>query len=96
MGSNSYFCKIIADVFLYVNNHLNAPDQQIAKTSVFIDMLTLDPLIKCIWFATSGCFLPSLFLWKQLMLWFGGLWSLLRTPAQIVDRRQTETSEGFI
>ena len=54
MGSNSYFSRIIADDFLpshSVNTHLNAPDHQTAKTSAFIEVLTLTDkqLIKSIW-----------------------------------------------
>ena len=44
IGSNNYFCKIIADVFPpwhCVNTHLNAPDQQTDKPSAFIEVLTL-------------------------------------------------------
>ena len=52
MGSNSCFSKIIADVFPpwhLVNIQLNAPDQQTANTSAFIEVITLtdDELIKC-------------------------------------------------
>jgi len=51
MGSNNCSSKIIADVFPpwhCVSTHLNALDQQTAKTSAFIQLVTLadDQLIK--------------------------------------------------
>ncbi len=63
-GSNNCFSKIIADVLTpwhCVNTHLKAPDQQTAKTSAFIEVLTLadDQLIKGIRLAVSDCYLPS-------------------------------------
>ena len=38
-----------------VNTHLNAPDQQTGKPSIFIEVLTLtdDQLIKCIWLTAA-------------------------------------------
>ena len=44
MGGNNGFTTITADVFPpshCVNTNLNAPDQQTAKTSAFIDVVTL-------------------------------------------------------
>jgi len=41
MGSHNCFSKIVADVLHFVNTHPIAPDQQIAKTSAFIEPLTL-------------------------------------------------------
>jgi len=53
IGSNSCFSKIIADVFHpwnSVSTHLNAPDEQTAKTFAFIEVLALvdDQLTKSI------------------------------------------------
>ena len=53
MGSNNCFSTIIADglpPWHCVNTHLNAPDQQTAKTSAFIEVVTLadDQLLKVI------------------------------------------------
>ncbi|MEE6526683.1 hypothetical protein FKM82_027469 [Ascaphus truei] len=64
MGGNNCFAKIIADVFPpwhCVNTHLNAPDQQTAKTSTFIEEVTLadDQLIKDICLAAPVCYLAS-------------------------------------
>jgi len=58
------FSEIIADVlppWHCVNTHLNAPDQQTAKTSAFMEALTPadDQLIKSIWSAAPGCYIPS-------------------------------------
>ncbi len=63
-GSNNRFSKIIADVLPLwhcVNTHLKAPDQQTAKTSTFIEVLTLgdDQLVKGIWLSVSDRYLPS-------------------------------------
>ena len=46
MGKNNCFSNINAVVFLpllpCVNTHLNAPDHQAAKTSDFLEVVTLD------------------------------------------------------
>lgn len=60
MGSNSCFSKTIAAVvppWRDGNTHQDAPDQHTAKTSAFIEMVTLedDQLIGCIWLAGPGC-----------------------------------------
>lgn len=62
MVSNNCFSKIIVDVFPhwhYVNTRVSAPDQKTAKT--FLEVVTLadDELIKSIWLAALGYFLPS-------------------------------------
>lgn len=51
----------LLNLWLCVNTHLNAPHWQIDKTSAFTEVLTPadDPLIKCIWSASPGCYLPS-------------------------------------
>ena len=64
MISNNYFSNIIAGVFPpwhYANTHLNAPDQQTAKSSAFIEVHTFtdDQLIRCIWVAAVGSYLHS-------------------------------------
>lgn len=41
MGSNNCFFNLIADVSFVALSHLNAPDQQSAKTSAFIKVLKL-------------------------------------------------------
>lgn len=41
VGSNKCFFKIITDVFPCDNTHLNAPVQQTAKSSAFIEVITL-------------------------------------------------------
>jgi len=61
MCSNNCFPKSIADVFplwYCVNTHLKVADLQTKKT--FIEALTPADiqLIKCIWLAAPGCFLP--------------------------------------
>ena len=63
MGSNSCFSEIIADVFPpwhRVSTHLNAAGQQTGKTFAFAEVLTPadDQLIKCIWLAAPGCYVP--------------------------------------
>jgi len=62
MDSNNWFSKIIADVFPpwnCVNTHHDAADQQTAKMSAFIEVLTLadHQLMKCIWLGALGCYL---------------------------------------
>jgi len=64
MGSHNCFSKIIADVFPLwncVSTQLNAPDQQTAKTSAFIELVTIadDKLLKGIRLAAPGCNLSS-------------------------------------
>jgi len=59
-----YFCVIGAGVFPpwhCVNTKLNASDQQTNETAAFIEALTLadDQIIKCIYLAATGCYLPS-------------------------------------
>lgn len=66
MGSNNCFSAINAYIFLslaFVNKHLNASHQQTANTSAFIEAFTLDDeqLIKHIWSAAPGCYLPCYF-----------------------------------
>ena len=63
-GSNNCFSMIIADMFPpwhCVNTHLNAPDQQPAKTLAFVEAVTLADahLLKGIWLAALGCYLAS-------------------------------------
>jgi len=57
------FSKIIAYVFPFwhcMDTHLNVPDEQTAKTSAFIEVLTLtdDQLIKYIWLAAPAATNP--------------------------------------
>lgn len=51
----------------FVNKHLNASHQQTANTSAFIEALTLDDeqLIKRIWSAAPGCYLPCYFFFME-------------------------------
>ena len=56
--------KTIADIFPpwhCINKELNAPDQQTAKTSAVIEVITLadDQLIMCIRLAVNSCYLTS-------------------------------------
>lgn len=47
----------------FVLTCLNAPGQQMIKTSVFIEVLTLgdDVLTKWVWVSAPGCYFPCVF-----------------------------------
>jgi len=62
-GSNNCFSKIVADVQVELN--LNAPDLTKSLLLQRCSHLIDDQLIKCIWLAAPGRYLPSLILLKQ-------------------------------
>lgn len=60
MVSNNCISKMITDVFpLCLNTHMNAPEQQHAKSSAFMEVFTLALLIisMCVWLAVPGRYL---------------------------------------
>lgn len=76
---------LLGRLWYSLSTHLNAPDQKIAKTSAFIEVLTLanDELIKCIWFSSTWLPLRS----------YGSSKGILKTILCVKSRMSQRWSE---